>query len=395
MNPDKKNNGEQPQNGDSSAELRENEEIALVLRRDILGVDDEKAKMPEILRSKPLTAIKRSAELRMAALLAEPIETRRQAMHFLEDLLALIDGKTVTGSAKIRNSETHIDGTVVLIEDVDRLGRRVRETENMIRATLKTDDQGGAECSSANIDALQRVLQRSLEAFRRLEDGSKVQGKQEDLGDVSYMKPGQALTDIASQLRGVRNTADARLTVEAFSMTEGHLRSLVQKTDVGVRMDGFYSGEQFGDTLRDLTEIRERVAAAEMFETPPTEKDRENWQAALTDGIFILAQVIGRTEHLYRPNVNDFLGLVDQTALIQRVRHLKAGEAALEARIQTTRALQRSSLKRAGHALRTAFTGGEKLPQVPLSRLTEQQKKLRQKIMMLAEVIKRREAMDR
>jgi len=378
---------ERAQDVDSRCELEQNVRVGRELKSDILGEDAGVCEESDLVRRKTLFAMKEGAKLRMARILAQPIETRQQAMNFLGTMIALVDERTPMGSSKIRNSAEHIDRTVELFERTSHLRTRVGEVENTMRGTLKADEQGLIECNAVNMTALQTALNNAMKALKQ-PGAEDAQINPDEVGDVSFMKPRYAVVDAALRLERLHGEAKGEGTmVDTYNMLDGHLGNLVQRTSIGVQKDGRYSAQQFDALLRDITETSGRTEYARTFNREISPKDRRKWEAIVNDSMFVVSQALCRTEHLYQPNLDGFLQIIDQNALKERGRQLQSGAGALEAEKRARRELQESPVKRAGHGLRVMLSGEKKHPRVPISQLTEQQSVLRKKIMTLVEVI--------
>ena len=379
---------------DSQRELTENIEIAQTLQEEIVGEGPQEEANKAITPQKPLALMERSADLRMAAFLAEPIKTRSQAMRFLETLMKLVDERMPMGSAKVRNSDEYIDGAVNLADGVGQLRGQIATVRNMMRTTLKMNPGGAVEYSMTNMTSLQIILKRAAESLDRLKDTAHFREAWEP-GDVSYMKPPHVMVDTALRLGRLQGpTQDGSLIIDTFKLLGAHLSSIVQGTQIGVEMDRHHSVRQFHRVLGDVTETANRITAAEAEGEDITPEEIEAWERLMTNIVFATVQVDSRAEHLYQPNADDFLQMIDIGALEKRARYLESSGRILEERIRNQRTLQASTLKRVGNTLGSWFLGREKQPIVPIGNLTMQQKEMRQKIRAVAAALKKRKRLE-
>jgi len=355
--------------------LEQNMEIAHLLRGEILN--EEAAEEPEsgsaksmaderkeILREKKLNKIQKLAELRIQAVLEDPIRTRAQAIKFLNVLIKMVDYRTGLDSTEVRNSEEHVEGTISLVSKINELKTEIGYTGKRVTDSLKKSHEGVAECTAENAQVLNTVFDYFLE----LKSARCFQG-------------------------GVEQVKIAR------SILTGHLRGLVQKTGMNVEMDTRYSALEFDRLNEVLSEIANNAAMAESIGNRVSDGIKKKWEAAVFDTIYILTQVMARTNQIYDANADEFIGLIDYETLEKKTKETRDQEKNRKKEIEERRRTgfeEDAVIEKVGRAVLGLFKQEEpRKPLVSIAKLTVEQKALKERINRLARIKERRRKMMR
>ena len=392
--------------------LEQNMEIAHLLRGEILN--EEAAEEPEsgsaksmaderkeILREKKLNKIQKLAELRIQAVLEDPIRTRAQAIKFLNVLIKMVDYRTGLDSTEVRNSEEHVEGTISLVSKINELKTEIGYTGKRVTDSLKKSHEGVAECTAENAQVLNNVLLRASEALRYLRSNEEINPSQvSKLGETSHMKPSKPVFDYFLELKSARCFQGGVEQVKiARSILTGHLRGLVQKTGMNVEMDTRYSALEFDRLNEVLSEIANNAAMAESIGNRVSDGIKKKWEAAVFDTIYILTQVMARTNQIYDANADEFIGLIDYETLEKKTKETRDQEKNRKKEIEERRRTgfeEDAVIEKVGRAVLGLFKQEEpRKPLVSIAKLTVEQKALKERINRLARIKERRRKMMR